>query len=298
MKIGIPRSLFYYYFNDLWSNFFKYLDIEVVISPKTNKEILDLGIKYSVDEMCLSLKNYIGHVIYLKDKSDYVLIPRIDNYGINNQTCTNFIALYDIVNNITDMNILNYNINLRNKETELKGLINIGKILGIDKKKIKEAYNYAKDKASKIKVDKVLNNLKKLKSVNKKILLVGHSYNMYDDLIGKPIIDMLEGMNIEIIYSDLFFEKDQSSKYAKGIYWKYSKECISSISKCIDKIDGVIFLSVFPCGLDSLVNELVMRKLDKPYINLVIDDIESSGGIETRLESFVDILHQKNNINK
>ena len=41
-----------------------------------------------------------------------------------------------------------------------------------------------------------------------------------------------------------------------------------------------------------------MRKLDKPYINLVIDDIESSGGIETRLESFVDVLNQKNNINK
>ena len=38
--------------------------------------------------MCLSLKNYIGHVAYLKDKCDYILIPRIDNYGIENQTCT------------------------------------------------------------------------------------------------------------------------------------------------------------------------------------------------------------------
>ena len=52
MKIGIPRSLFYYYFSDLWISFFKYLNIDVVISPKTNKEILDLGIKYSQDEMC------------------------------------------------------------------------------------------------------------------------------------------------------------------------------------------------------------------------------------------------------
>ena len=52
-------------------------------------------------------------------------------------------------------------------------------------------------------------------------------------------------------------------------------------------------MSVFPCGLDSLVNELVMRKLDKPYINLVIDDIESNGGIETRIESFIDIINSK-----
>ena len=293
MKIGIPRSLFYYYFNDLWINFFEFLNMETIISPKTNKEIIDLGIKYSTDEMCLSLKNYIGHVMYLKDKCDYILIPRIDNYGIDNQTCTNFLAIYDIINNLDDINILNYNVNLKNKETELKGLINVVKELDVSNKKVKDAYEYAKIKSSKIKKEKVLNNLKNLKSPKKKILLVGHTYNMYDNLIGKSIIDMLKDMNIEIIYSDLFFPKDQSNNLAPNLYWKYSRESISSISKCIDKIDGIIFLSVFPCGLDSLVNELVMRKIDKPYINLIIDDIESSGGIETRIESFIDIINSK-----
>lgn len=290
MKIGIPRSLFYYHFSDTWINFFEYLKIDVVVSPETNKEILDLGLKYSTDEMCLSFKNYIGHVAYLKDKCDYILIPRIDNYGIDNQTCTNFLACYDIINNMFDINILNYNINLRNKETELKGFISIGEYLGISKEKIKDAYDYAKVKSSKVRKEKVLNNLKNLKSSKKKILLVGHPYNMYDKLIGMPIIDMLKELDIEIIYSDLFFNKDESIKYSKELYWKYSKESISSISKCIDKVDGIIFLSSFPCGLDSLVNELVMRKLDKPYINIVIDDNSVSGGIETRIESFVDII--------
>jgi len=293
MKIGIPRSLFYYYFSDLWISFFKYLNIDVVVSPKTNKEILDLGIKYSQDEMCLSLKNYIGHVMYLKDKCDYMLIPRIDNYGLDNQTCTNFIAIYDIINNLDNLSILNYNINLRGKETELKGLVSICKKLGISKNKVEEAYVYAKVVSNRLKKEKVLNNLKKLKSNKKKILIVGHSYNMYDNLIANPIINMIKSMDIEIIYSDLFFEKDESEKYAKGLYWKYSKESISGISKCINSIDGIIFLSVFPCGLDSLVNELVMRKINKPYINLVIDDIESSGGIETRIESFIDIIFNK-----
>ena len=291
MKIGIPRSLSYYYFSDLWINFFEYLKIDVVISPETNKEILDLGLKYSTDEMCLSLKNYIGHVAYLKDKCDYIIIPRIDNYGIDNQTCTNFLAIYEIINNIFDINLLDYNINLRNKETELKGFISIGKKLGIKKEHIKDAYLYAKVKSSKVRKEKILNNLRKLKSNKKKILLVSHSYNTYDKLIGIPIIDMLKDLNVEIIYSDLFFYKDESKKYTKELYWKYSKESISSISKCIDKIDGIIFLSSFPCGLDSLVNELVIRKLDKPYINIVIDDNSISGGIETRIESFIDIIN-------
>ena len=36
-----------------------------------------------------------------------------------------------------------------------------------------------------------------------------------------------------------------------------------------------------------------MRKINKPYLNLIIDDIESSGGIETRIESFIDIINNK-----
>ncbi len=290
MKIGIPRSLNYYYFKDLWINFFEFLNIETIISPETNKEIMDLGLKYSTDEMCLSMKNYIGHVAYLKDKCDYILIPRIDNYGRDYQTCTNFLAIYDIINNLFNVKILNYNINLNNNETELKGLISIGEKLNISKNKIIDAYDFAKAKELKSRKTMVFNNMKKLRSNKKKILIIGHPYNTHDKLIGKPIIDMLENLDIEVIYSDLFDKKDESIKYSKGLYWKYNRENISSLSKCINDIDGVIFLSSFPCGPDSLVNELVMRKLNKPYINLIIDDVESSGGIETRIESFVDIV--------
>lgn len=295
MKIGIPRSFIYYYYIDMWKYFFDALNIEVIISPKTNKEILDLGIKYSNDEMCLSLKNYIGHVAYLKDKCDYILIPRIDNYGLKDQTCTNYLASYDIINNLFKTNILNYNISLKNKETELKGLIKIGKLLNIDKKKIKKAYMFAKVKASKNKKIKVLKNLSKLNSPKLKILLVSHSYNTYDEAIGSPIIKMLENMNIEIINSELFdstVTNKLSSNLSSLLYWKFSKDSIGSIELCKNKIDGIIFLSTFPCGLDSLVNELVMRKIKIPYLNIVVDEIDSMVGIETRLESFVDILEQ------
>ena len=296
MKIGIPRSLYYYYYKDFWINFFDYLKIDIIISPKSNNEIFDLGIKYSQDEMCLSLKNYIGHVAYLKDKCDYILIPRIDNYGLDNQTCTNFLASYDIINNLLDVKILNYNINLRGKETELKAFINLGKKLNISKKKICEAYIYAKTIELKNKRQLQLENLKKLSSAKVKILFLSHPYNTYDELIGKPIIEMLKKLNIEIIYSDLFDNKNYKD-YSNGLYWKYIKNNISSISDCIDSIDGIIFLESFPCGLDSLANELVMRKLKKPYINIVIDDICSMGGIETRIESFVDVISNTYSIN-
>ena len=70
LKVGIPRALFYYYYKDKWINFFKNLDIDTVISPPTNKEIINIGSSIANDEMCLSFKIYLGHIDYLKDYFD------------------------------------------------------------------------------------------------------------------------------------------------------------------------------------------------------------------------------------
>ena len=177
---------------------------------------------------------------------------------------------------------------------ELKGLESICNILNIDKTTLGVIYDIAKRKANIENKKLYEEQSKKLKSKNKKVLLISHPYNTYDDIIGKPIIKILEKYNIDIIYSDLF-DKELTNKYgydlSNGLYWKYSKEAIGSIILS-DSVDGIIFFSSFPCGLDSLVNELMMRKIDKPYLNIIIDDISSLTGIETRIESFVDIINE------
>ena len=61
-----------------------------------------------------------------------------------------------------------------------------------------------------------------------------------------------------------------------------------------EKVDGIIFLSSFPCGPDSLANELALRRIEKPTLNIIIDDIDGLAGIETRIESFIDILEERN----
>ena len=99
--------------------------------------------------------------------------------------------------------------------------------------------------------------------------------------------------NIEVIYSDKFDSKitnPLSKKLSKDLYFKYSKDNLGSIIYCKNNIDGVIFISAFPCAPDSLANELAMRKLQIPHLNLVIDDSTSFTGLETRLESFLDML--------
>lgn len=295
IKIGIPRSIFYYYYGTLWEKFFKKMNCEIVLSPITNKNIMENGMKYANDEMCVSMKNYVGHVAYLIDKCDYLLIPRVDNYGLENQTCTNFLAAYDIINNLFSVKILNYNIDIYHHETEEKALVELGMKLGYSKQFCRRIYGEAKEEEEYEKEIKIQKNMAKLKSNKIKVLVVGHPYNLYDAYIGKPIIGYLEKQNIEVIYSDQFnsyMTNRMSKSLSSELYFKYSKENIGAISLTQNIVDGIIFITSFPCGPDSLANELVIRKLKKPYLNLIVDDMDASAGLETRLESFIDILER------
>ena len=89
--------------------------------------------------------------------------------------------------------------------------------------------------------------------------------------------------------------RDESICYAKEfsstLYFLYSKEIIGSAFYYKNVVDGIIFLSSFPCGPDSLVNELAIRKLEGlPVINITVDESSATSGLITRLESFIDIV--------
>ena len=298
IKVGIPRAFLYYRHNVLWKTFFEKLNCNVILSPETNKEIVDIGKKYSIDESCLSSKIYMGHVAYLVDKCDYILVPRICDYGKNNNVCVRFNALYDIVKNLFPMvNILNYNIEKTKLKGEFIGFIKMG--LKINKNICKVIYSYIIAKIKENKHNSMLMNKQRniLKNNKLKILIVAHPYNIYDKYIGEPIIKFLKSMNVEILYADLLDRKtaiDYSYELSNALYWTYSKELVGAVDYYKDAVNGIIFITSFPCGPDSLVNELLIRKLNNiPITNILIDESTAEAGLITRLESFVDIIKGK-----
>ena len=299
ITIGIPKAFLYYRYHILWENFFKNLNCNIVVSNDTTKKTIELGKKYSIDESCLSSKIYIGNVASLKDKCDYILIPRVSNYGKNEKVCVKFNATYDLVKNLfPNTKILDYNIEKNKNRFTILSFLKIG--LKINKNPLKVLFSYfiAKRNYKKENQKKYNEQIKKISNQKKlKILIVSHPYNIYDNYIGTPIIKKLASMNIEIIYADKLNPKI-SRKYAKvlspTLYWTYSKELIGSVAYYKESIDGIIFLTAFPCGPDSLVNELLLRKIDDiPMTNILIDELTASAGLETRLESFVDIIEER-----
>lgn len=297
ITIGIPKALLYYKYNELWTTFFEELGCEIIISPNTSKKILEDGIKYSIDESCMAMKIYMGHIYYLIDKCDYILVPRLKCIKKHEKLCTNFSALYDLVNNTFNTRIINYNVDVERKEDELYAFTTMGLSLGFPYRKIIQAYKTAKEKEKLLKEREISKQKNIIASSNKiKILLAGHSYNIHDEFIGKQIIKVLEENNIEIIYSDKYDDK-YLEKEVKVIspknYWTYNKEIIGSIVHYQENVDGIILITSFPCGPDSLSNEMILRNVNIPITNLIIDETNTNTGLLTRIESFIDILEER-----
>lgn len=297
ITIGLPKGLLFHKYKDLWMSFFDELEITTIISHDSNKEILDNGIKKAVDEACLSLKIYLGHIEDLKDRVDYILVPRIVSLKKKEKLCTNFSALYDIVKNTFDVPIIYYNVDVDKRQSEINSFIELGEQLGIKKTKVIKAYNEAKRKEKLLLQEKIDKQNLLLNDGQLKVLLVAHPYNLYDELIGVPITKYLEENNIHPIYSDIYDKtrmEYECSLISNTIYWTYNKELLGSISHYKDQVDGIIIISTFPCGPDSLSNEMVTRTIkDIPLISIIVDELNNDAGLITRLESFIDVIKEK-----
>lgn len=310
IKIGIPKGLYIYEKPVLFENFFENLGCEVVYSKNTDKDILKNGIKYSIDESCLASKIFMGHVKNLLDRKekeniDYIFIPRVCSFKNKKSICVKFFAIYDICKNTFNKDFLTLNLDYNDGKNEFVAFLSLGRKLGFRYSTIISAYLKARNMQLSYDKTKLIKQYEKIALNNTKenILIVAHPYISYDKYIGYEITKYLEQLGANIIYSDINKSMINSSnsyiKLSKTIYWNPSINLINGITEYLPYIDGIIYLTVFPCGPDSLVNELLIRKINTiPSINLILDEQEIGAGIYTRLESFYDILEEKKKIKK
>ncbi len=296
MKIGIPRALLYYYDGMMWKYFFEKLNVNYIVSNITNKQIIQDGEALADSEACLSLKIFLGQIKSLEKICDFVLVPRMFSIKKNEQVCTNFNCLYDLTKNLfPNIQIVSYNIDLTEGQNEVLAYTRLGSSLGFSYIQSYNAYCYAKRKKELYFKDKILRQKEKLKSPKLKILFAGHPYNLYDEVVGFDIIQYLEKKDIEIIYSDLLengFVDSECNKMSTDIHWTHSKKVMAAVQYYQDYVDGIILLSTFPCGPDSLANEMIRRKVKTPLL-VINKESFSNTGLITRLDAFFDIMKVK-----
>ena len=109
---------------------------------------------------------------------------------------------------------------------------------------------------------------------------------------------MLERCGAQVLLAHRFSPKkalEASEKFSSTMPWVVNRELTGAIACLRDKVDGVVIMSAFPCGPDSMTNEAIAQRLGGvPSLLLTVDAQSGTAGLETRIESFVDILTFQN----
>ncbi|WP_270474874.1 acyl-CoA dehydratase activase-related protein [Clostridium cochlearium] len=292
MKIGIPKGLLYYKYYPFYISFFKNLGFEVVTSPDTNEDILNNGIKTCVDESCLPVKVFHGHCSYLKDKCDLLFVPRIMQINKDEYICPKFCGLVEMIANSIDNipPIISEPIYAYGEKQLKKWAFKTGKILKGNRLLI----NNALKKALKVQqqYESGINN----ENFSKKIALIGHPYNIFDNYINMDITKKLNKLGIGVITEEClgqnYINKEVKRLYKKP-FWTFVRNSYGFASYIARNkiVDGIIYISSFGCGIDSVILELIKNEDEKvPILEIKLDEQRGEAGIDTRLEAFSDML--------
>lgn len=300
MIVGIPKGLLFYKYYPFYINFFQNLGAEVIISPDTNKDILNKGIASCIDEACVSVKVFHGHCEYLKDKCDVLFIPRIMKIDKGEFICPKFCGLVEMVINSIDNlpQVIDEPIYADSYGHLKKWAINVGRIFTKNPIKIKKSLDYA------LSVQQTHNLCRNDKGYLLKVAVVGHPYNIFDKYINMNLLNKLNKLGIGVITEDaidnLIIENQTKILYKKP-FWTFAKYSYGFTTYVCNKglVDGVVYLSSFSCGIDSVVIELIKNHIKEvPFLELKLDEQTGEAGLDTRLEAFFDMLVRKKKYKK
>jgi predicted nucleotide-binding protein (sugar kinase/HSP70/actin superfamily) len=309
----------------MWQTFFSELGIEVVVSGQTTKSLLDSGVKEALADACVPIKLFFGHVISLKDKVDYLFVPRMVCLNRKTIYCPKFLGLPDMIRyGLSDMPpLIDVQMDTREGYTALwKAYLQIGGIFGLGKLQILKAYLKATSTARRFRslllaglhppeaMDILLKGgavpapHEKSQQGDLVFAVLGYPYEVHDQFISVGLVNKLKKMGIRVITMENLSpgKLARANILEKKMFWTYSDMALNSAYYLFKKgtVDGIIHLTAFGCGPDSMVDKLMeihsKEYPDIPFMSVTIDEHTGDAGVSTRLEAFVDMVKRKKEV--
>lgn len=271
-----------------------------MISPPSNKEILELGLSTCVDGACLALKSYVGHARALVHQGiELLFVPQIISVARGEYTCPNFLGLPDLLRQYLppSVTLLSPIFDARKGQRRLtRSYLRFG-LQFAPLKTVLHAWQDALGvqhavESSALKAGPFLGG--KLR-----ILVLGPRYLTDDTFLSGNLRGHLEGLGARVCTASQVPDErslELSSGVKKPLFWSAARQSVGSLEHFIEEIDGVVNMVPFGCGAESLISVLIQRRArrqDLPTLDLVIDEHTSHVGLITRLEAFYELLERK-----
>jgi len=212
--------------------------------------------------------------------------------------------------------VIDITIDVSKTDRQLKkDIIKVGKMFTNDAKKIRQALEYAQQEqrfSRKIaQSGYTLNEAISIWEHNAciplpqdqplRIGLLGHGYSLYDPIISMNIVKRLRSLGCEVILPeslDRGLIEQAAATLPKRIFWTLGRKMVGSALHMdqLSDIDGLIYVACFGCGPDSMIGEIIERKVhDTPFMLITVDEHTGEAGLITRLEAFCDMLLRRRN---
>jgi len=311
-KIGIPYIFYFHDYLPFWSSLLWELGFEVVVSPKTNKQSINLGAENAISEACFPVKVAHGHIKYLIDIGvDTIFIP--SSINLNQHTdeykrgvsCPYVQAMpYVSKTALKGFKTITPVIDFSRGDHYLKKeLFRTLKAYGVKEKDIEKAIDSAAfaqsefQKAIRKKGGEVLGNIDPQNPTqNPIIVIIGRAYNSFDSGVNLEIPKKLSNIDVLSVPMDMLPLTEASLQDSwPNMYWR-SGQRILKAARIISSAPGLyaIYIGNFSCGPDSFILKYFKEEMKgKPFLHIEIDEHSADAGAITRCEAFLDSIKQQ-----
>ncbi|KPU44683.1 activator of (R)-2-hydroxyglutaryl-CoA dehydratase [Oxobacter pfennigii] len=314
-RVGIPRVLNIYENYPFWFTFFTTLGYRVELSPRSSKEIFELGMETMPSEsVCYPAKIAHGHIMSLVNKGvDLIFYPcipfeRKEQAEANNHYNCPIVTSYpEVIKNNMDIlkekgiTYLNPFVPLDNKKRLIRRLYEEFKIYNISKDEIIRSVEMAWQETEYVKNDirrKGEEVIKYLEDNGKKgIVLAGRPYQL-DPEINHGIPDLITSFGMAVLTEDSIAHLGKVERPLRVVdQWVYHSRLYAAASYVATRDDmELVQLNSFGCGLDAVTTDQVKEILDnygKIYTVLKIDEGNNLGAAKIRMRSLKAAMEER-----
>ncbi len=311
--IGIPRVLNMYENYPFWHTFFTKLGYRVVLSPRSSRDIFNMGIDTMPSEsVCYPAKLVHGHVTALIKKGIKLIfypgIPyeQIEDPGSDNHYNCPVVATYpDVIrNNMQEafapgVKFMCPFLPIATPKRMAERLSE--EFPDVPKKEIFEAVKaaYAEDKNFRRDVRKMGEEaLKEIERTGKKgIVLAGRPYHL-DPEVNHGIPEMINSYGFAVLTEDSVSHISPVKHPVRVLdQWTYHSRLYSAANFVRTRDDlELVQLNSFGCGVDAITTDQVMEILssaDKLYTLLKIDEVNNLGAARIRIRSLMAVMEKR-----
>jgi predicted CoA-substrate-specific enzyme activase len=306
--IGIPAALHLLEDLPFWQFFFDALGIKTVISEGTRSSLKE-GKRLAGAEFCAPLTALHGHVHELINLSDYIFLPyyldkKGREKGPRRQYCyyTQFApGLTTFMTEAGDrrqflMPVVHYLYSHFHTKAELYRMVKAICRRRISYFEVSSAYDRAREFMDACRSRwREIYRMHTGRSDDLHVVLLGRPYNVLARAMHKGIPNITAAMGIKTFFQDMLSYTRQDVRpiepLLNELHWHYAAGILEAAAVVANTPGAYpILMTAFKCSPDSFVIDYfkkIMQSRDKPYLVLQLDDHDSTGGYETRIEAAI-----------